>query len=168
MVYLRILFFHFLLSATLFAQPDPSLTPTVLAPNNPTVQEPVQPAAQPKSAQPTLPMQWASGYGGSKQYYATSAIDPSGWERLWNMIQQDPPQKLSPTEMAVIIQLGERPTGGYSVKVLKGYPEGNVFYVEWAEEKPSSDSIVTMALTQPWVIAVFPKSELPVNFKKRP
>jgi hypothetical protein len=127
---------------------------------------PVIAMAQP--APPATPEQWHGAYGGT-EFYTATAQTQLRWQTLWSSVNQAPPRALNPsTEMAVMVHLGQRPTGGYRVRIERTAIEAGHFVVEFAEDAPPPDGIVTQALTQPWAIAVVPLSNLPVVFRSRP
>lgn len=159
---LRILILLFV-NAVAFA--EPSLTPTLQLPNPPPYREPAKPAPL-QSPAPT-PMQWHGAYGGNTAFATSVAEGQQRWESLWRRVNSGPPQALNPaTEMGVVVHLGQRPTGGYRVRVLSTYTDDKHYVIEFAEFAPERDSIVTQALTQPWVIALVPYTTLPVIFRK--
>lgn len=161
MKYTFVLFIALLLSGTAVAQSPPDLTPRLPLPNNPILQNPVQPA------QTVAPTQWTGQYGGSTDFSTATAVTQLKWQSLWRWVGSGPPQTLNPgTEMGVMVHLGERPTGGYTVRVLRTYVEDQRFVIEFTEVVPAPDKYVAQVFTQPWVIALVPYSELPVVFKK--
>ncbi len=50
----------------------------------------------------------------------------------------------------VIVTLGERPTGGYGVRIHGVQRHNNTLYVQGVETQPGSDAVVTQALTHPY------------------
>jgi hypothetical protein len=66
--------------------------------------------------------------------------------------------------MAVGIFLGTRPTGGYGIVILSAKEEQGVFVVRYREIK--IEDFATQALTTPYLIKLFPQTDLPVTFKK--
>jgi hypothetical protein len=131
---------------------------------------PVIAMAQPAPpAAPATPEQWHGAYGGSEEFSTATAQTQPRWQALWSWINQAPPRALNPSaEMAVMVHLGRRPSGGYRVRIERTSIEAGHFVVEFAEDTPPSDGLVTQALTQPWAIAVVPLSKLPVVFRARP
>lgn len=57
----------------------------------------------------------------------------------------------------VIIYLGERSTGGYSVEVDSIYWKNEILFIKTKEIKPLKGQMVTMALTNPFCITTIPK-----------
>lgn len=112
--------------------------------------------------------QWPGYYGDWRTPHATVALTQLQWERLWSSVRKEPPRNLNlATEMGVIVHIGERPTGGYAVEVVRTYVENDRFVVEFTEIRPPPHSGTTQALTQPWVIAIVPRSELRVAFREK-
>ncbi len=171
---MKITLLGLLLTGSVLAQTAPGLTPMLPPPNNPTVQPSAEPirAVPVVSVQPARPAgsaaltQWHGADGGSADLETTVARNQQQWASLWQRINGTPPRALDiATEMGVMVQLGERPTGGYQVRLLRSFTENGRYVVEYSEVAPAPDRFVTQALTQPWVIAVVPASELPVVFR---
>jgi hypothetical protein len=110
--------------------------------------------------------QWWGQYGDSTDYGHEVAMNQIGWEAFWRRVNQAPPGTLNTAaDMAVMVHLGERPTGGYRIQVTRTYIENHRFVIECAEVAPAPDRYVTQAFSQPWVIAVVPSTKLPIIFK---
>jgi hypothetical protein len=75
-----------------------------------------------------------------------------------------PPSVDFTKEIVVAVGLGMRPTGGYSVTVLKAVQQGTGALVTWEETKPGPKCVVTQALTYPFVIAAITRVEGTVSF----
>lgn len=126
------------------------------------------PARPTKFVGATIPTQWSGQYGASTDYGHEVAVDQKGWERFWRRVNRNPPTPLNAAaNMAVMVDLGERPTGGFRIEVTRTYVEDGRLVVECAELAPGSDRYVTQAFTQPWVIALVPPTTLPITFKTR-
>ena len=52
----------------------------------------------------------------------------------------------------VFISLGERPTGGYAVKITNVKIANGTVVISYKEVKPPKDAVVTQQLTYPWVV----------------
>jgi hypothetical protein len=141
--------------------PFPSPTPDTTRRAIPVqAQRPAAPAA----AQ-LMFMQWRGQYGGG-DLSTQVATSSERWSRMWGMVGQETPRALDATrEMGVYVAIGERPTGGYRVEVLRATEQGDALVVEYSVGAPG-DRVVTQAFTSPWVIAVLPRSSLPVRFRR--
>jgi hypothetical protein len=117
------------------------------------------------AASPALIAQWSGQRG--VQTAGTRVLRTAGdWESFWKQVGQDQPRALDvANEMAVLISLGERRTGGFAVEVLRAGPQDQKLVVEYRETKPAPDMMVIQALTYPWVIAVLPRTDLPVELR---
>lgn len=58
----------------------------------------------------------------------------------------------------LVVYLGERNTGGYSIDVSNIYWNKNNLVVETSETKPQKGEMVTMAITNPYCIVKIPKT----------
>lgn len=59
----------------------------------------------------------------------------------------------------LVVYLGERNTGGYSIEIESLFWKENVLYVKSKEIKPGKGEIVTMVITKPYCISLIPKTE---------
>jgi hypothetical protein len=69
-------------------------------------------------------------------------------------------------EMVVAVLSGEKPSGGYVVKIESITEDDCQILVNYSEKTPKPGSAVTMALTYPYDMALIPKTKKPVLFKK--
>lgn len=126
-----------------------------------------QPAANTSFPTPKL-AQWSGAYGGQAAF-AVRKLDSAAWGAFWEQVGREKPRELDPArEMAVVVFLGQRNTGGYSIEIASVRAEEKRLVVEYRESAPSPDMMVTQALTAPWAIAIVPRSGLPVTAQKLP
>jgi hypothetical protein len=116
--------------------------------------------------------QWNGKYTSSEGAYSSKEMwtkiipNRESWDFLWKKLEKEKPAAFDPArEMAVFIQAGQCPSYGYAVKVLAAYPKDGKYVIEYGVTEPHS--MVPQALTYPWVVAVLPRSDLPVVFEKR-
>jgi hypothetical protein len=122
---------------------------------------------EPQVMQVEKTTEWSGQYDGPHEPIQRVAKTEAEWRSLWQLTGNEPPVKLDPEkEMGVGIFLGERFTGGYGVDVRSITEEDGNAVVEYEEYKPSSDMIVTQALTYPYKIQIFPKTDKNVIFRK--
>jgi len=96
--------------------------------------------------------------------------DQLSWQQAWAVIhanQLDPPPVPSvdfSESRVVVLILGERDTGGYSVAVAAVRELRNAVEVEVAVTAPEPGMIVSQALTSPYSLVAIPRSSKPVVF----
>jgi hypothetical protein len=163
---MRIAFRWLLLCGALIAQTTQGV-PAVSAPSAPSL--PSIPLATP-SALSAL-KQWQGSnhfdYNERRQFYAETALTQQQWEGLWFSVKKTAPQGLKvATEMGLIIYVGQR-TAGYEIHVLNAYEKDRHFVIEYTETglKPGVGYLAVMV--EPWVIAIVPRSKLPVIFERK-
>ncbi|WP_268847496.1 protease complex subunit PrcB family protein [Flavobacterium aestivum] len=61
---------------------------------------------------------------------------------------------------------GQKPTGGYTIKIQSVVEDNCQIVVEYFEQEPKKDDFVTTVLTYPADYVVLPKSNKPIFFKK--
>ena len=110
--------------------------------------------------------EWRGIFGGPRESSVFVAKSLEDWDRLWARVSKEPPVSFDPTrDMVIGIFLGTRRTGGYSVEIISASDDGGVFLVEYIERKPGPDKFVIQALTTPYLIKLFPKTDLDVVLK---
>jgi hypothetical protein len=98
--------------------------------------------------------------------------NPSQWQTLWRVHSGRP--GLSPPavdfskSMIIAVFMGEKHTGGYSVDI-KGIKQADKrMWVDVSLHAPAKDKMVTMALTQPFIMVSVPRFEGEVMFRFEP
>jgi hypothetical protein len=97
----------------------------------------------------TSPDLWADFWS------ALNANDPDGPER---------PEVDFDEETVIVLLLGERPTGGYAVRIDEVIERRTEVVVVVAVERPEPGEMVTQALTAPYLVATIPMIGKPVEF----
>jgi hypothetical protein len=69
-------------------------------------------------------------------------------------------------ESVVVVALGERRTGGYSVEVESVVATDDGVVVRYVEGAPGPGCMTTQALTQPYRIIAIPRVEGPARFER--
>jgi len=95
------------------------------------------------------------------------------FDRLWREIHsgrspvpEKPSIDFEALQIAAVFA-GEKPSGGYSIEVTAMQTEDEYLTVYFREQRPSPGDIVTQALTQPYHIIRFPRTEHEVRFRSR-
>ena len=89
------------------------------------------------------------------------------WSAVWTRhggVGEPPPVDFS-REMVVGVFLGRRPTGGYSVEIVRAVGAPGALIVEYIEKVPPRDAVTAQVLTAPYHLAVVPKHDGQVTFK---
>ncbi len=69
--------------------------------------------------------------------------------------------------MVIAVFAGERTTGGFAVEVTGIELSAGITRVTYRESRPSPDSLLTQALTQPYHLVRTPRVEGPINFDRQ-
>jgi hypothetical protein len=106
-----------------------------------------------------------SGIDAPRQVAVRSAAE---WAALWkdHGAREPLPVIDFSREMVVGVFLGTRSTGGYSVEIVRGVGNSSVRIVEYVETAPGRDVITAQVLTAPYHLAVMPKHDGEVSFRK--
>lgn len=90
------------------------------------------------------------------------------WLALWKAHGQgEPPAAVEfGKEMVAAVFLGTRATGGYSVQITGTSREKDTLVIDYVEQRPGGDVIVTQALTSPFHIVKLPRHDGPVRFRR--
>lgn len=122
-----------------------------------------EPGASTPTAGPaeTLLMQWTEQYSNVEQADAQVARTPEEWAAIWRRVgKTQPPQADMNAYYAVAVFLGQRSTGGWTVRLLDPVEKDGKQVVRWEEKKPSG--IVMQVITYPYAVRLYPKTSLPV------
>jgi len=92
------------------------------------------------------------------------ARDPEAWRQLWDLAGREPPRTLPDDAMAVAVFMAERRTGGYAVEIESVDREADGTVVRYRIRAPAPGSMVTQALTAPFVIRLVPAAPGEVRF----
>ncbi len=68
-------------------------------------------------------------------------------------------------EMAIVVCLGQRASGGYDVRVDQVIDSGSEIVAKATEEDPGPNCGVTLALTAPLVVVAIPQDRRPVRME---
>lgn len=116
----------------------------------------------------TILEQWHGSSHQQGEFRVTVLYSAKRWQQFWQeyLVRETPRSFDESQHQAVFIELGTRPTGGYTVNVVKAFEEDNQLVLEYIEREPAPDQIVTQALATPWVMVLLPRSELRVVTRK--
>lgn len=120
------------------------------------------------------PTSIAYGYESALDAHAGIVVrDAAEWERVWKRhharVIPVPP---SPAvdfmhEMVLGVTLGQRPTGGYGVRIRAARVQGSRLVVDVVESAPATGAIVPMVVTQPYAFVRVPRFDGEVLFERR-
>lgn len=124
-----------------------------------------------QSAPPNQPAaefaRWSGPNGGGDMPATRVLRTAEEWAAFWRQVERSTPQPLDVSrQMAVIVALGERRTGGFSVEIESAHATDGNLVVTYREKAPDPSMMVTQALTTPWAAALVSRSDLPVVFRK--
>lgn len=93
---------------------------------------------------------------------------PAEWSTLW---RAHAPNRPAPdvdfsTTMVAAVFLGSRPTGGFSVEIVRTRVDGQSLVVEYVEKRPAPDAITAQVLSSPYHIVAVPAHSGTVSFVK--
>src|SRR5579884_1708952 len=83
--------------------------------------------------------------------------DAAQWRALWEDIGRPAPAADFSKDFAVAAFAGTRNTGGYKIVFDAPVEENGAHVIRYAVVKPGKGMMVTMSLTQPYAVKLFPK-----------
>lgn len=111
--------------------------------------------------------QWSGVSGGPARAQTLVLRSADAWQAWWRDRERDMPRALDPkTEMAVVVALGERRTGGYRVQFLSVREHRGQVLVRYRTNTPARGAAVMQMITHPWAVAIVARSGLPVVFQQ--
>jgi len=112
--------------------------------------------------------QWRGQQEGEADLSTRVLKTQKGWSSFWSHLNRPEPQALNQDrEMAVFIALGETPTGGFKPEILSAAERDGKYEIVYTVGAPPPETIVTQMICHPWVIAIVPKSVLPVEARNK-
>ena len=129
--------------------------------------EPPDPAAELHPAYSVVEQGTLSGLTLPKQLVISTMAE---WQELWGVHQATRRPALPlpfidfSTDMVIAVFLGEQPTGGHRIRIHDLVRTPTHLRVHVKIDMPDKDAVVTMALTQPYVIIKTARTRLPVEF----
>jgi hypothetical protein len=111
-------------------------------------------------------LQWSGAVGGPDQARRLVIRTADAWQAWWSDRGKPAPRALGSDEMAVVVALGERRTGGYSVSFLSVREDHEQLAVRYKVKTPQPEAVVMQMITRPWAVAVVPRTALPVAFQQ--
>lgn len=107
---------------------------------------------------------WQSGTGGPPKAHAVPIQSAADWKGIWALYAPDRP--LPPFEpgrhMGLAVALGRKPTTGYAVELVSIGPGEGKLVIELKEVVPTGQ-IVGQAITSPWLILRFDRTNMPLK-----
>jgi PrcB C-terminal len=122
---------------------------------------------------PKFLMEWGGTYDGPKEAKRMVAKTPGELHGMIRVFGQSV-KKLIPeggldfnAYMLAGISMGQKPTGGYSVRIEDTNERGGILYVRYFEQSPKPTSMVTQAFTSTYHLKLLPASKVvTVRFEK--
>lgn len=118
---------------------------------------PAKTAAQPAAENTmSVPVQeWKGQNDGDPEPGAKVVADAETWARTWKGFGKDAPAVDFAKFVVVVVNIGEKPTGGYTAVFDEPVARGDDLLVRYRVPKPSG--FVTQAFTHPWKARAFPR-----------
>lgn len=138
-------------------------------PETPEAETRPEPSAITPTAGPaeTLLMEWTEQFSNVEQADARVCRTPEEWKSLWKRIgAPEAPAADMNAYFAVAVFLGQRNTGGHSVRLLDPEVKNDKQIIRWEERKPTG--IVFQAITYPYAVRLYPKTTLPIVVEAAP
>jgi len=116
--------------------------------------------------------EWTGSGSGIKNRVLQAIKDEKEWRDLWNYHTRDQQPKPEVPgvdfnrNMVIALFAGERPTGGYSIRISRIKQASLQLQVFYQETAPQKKSRVIQAFTQPFHMRVIEKSAMPVTFQE--
>lgn len=98
---------------------------------------------------------------------------PADLERVWRQIQVrdddygEPPELSFSEETVIVLFMGRRNTGGYTIEVEEVRAEPDRVTVYYREYSPAPGDVVAQVLTSPFHVVRIPRLGRPIRFSRR-
>ncbi|MFI5363152.1 MAG: protease complex subunit PrcB family protein [Elusimicrobiota bacterium] len=112
------------------------------------------PARRPARENATMTtLEWKGQQGGPGEPGSVVASDRAAWEDAWRRVGADAPALDFAAYVGVMVFLGQKPTGGYSVVFDEPVARGDDLVVRYRAPKPGG--FAAQVLTRPWKARAF-------------
>lgn len=122
--------------------------------------------------QSAYPLRWEGISCGITEPLTVIAQTLEEWTDIWNAHYQRagtppgvPPINFN-VHIVVGVYAGEKPSSGYSIKIIGTRQTADALEVLYRETSPAPGMAPAMVLTQPFHLLTLPKNTLPIRFKK--
>ena len=115
-------------------------------------------------ASPQILEQWSGAQSGRESFATLVVNDTQAWRHLWEEIGRDPPRDFPSNTTALVVFLGQRPTGGYSIAITEVAQMERYSTAVYKEQRPAADRRVAQVITSPWTVVLMPRISTPVRF----
>jgi hypothetical protein len=99
--------------------------------------------------------EWKGQMGGPAVRGHQIVYDEPSWKGAWRELGKDAPPLDFAKFAAVVVYVGERPTGGFTAVFEEPQPQGDDLLVRYRIPKPTG--FTTQAFTQPWKVRAVPR-----------
>ncbi len=110
--------------------------------------------------------EWRGITGGGPAEATELARTDAEWRSFWARLRQPAPFALPASAMGLWIALGMRTSGGYGIRVERIAADGGALVVTWTETRPAPGTMQTQQITDPYLIRLLPRTDLPVRVVK--
>jgi PrcB C-terminal len=117
----------------------------------------------------------AKGYrSGVREPLQTVARNQAEWDSVWkrHSVETNPPPPPFidfKNQIVVALFLGEKPTGGYDVEIIRAEQSDGALVLHYREKSPLPGSIAIQAMTQPFhIIQIVRDDTLKPTFRRAP
>jgi len=94
---------------------------------------------------------------------------PAEWQMVWQA--HAPADRQLPTvdfarEIVLAVFLGQRPTAGYGVEIVRTINANGTLIVDYVETKPAPGAVAAQLITSPFHLVAVPKFDGDIKFQK--
>ena len=110
------------------------------------------------------------GFSGIQKAKQEVIKDRAAWEKLWTEHNKSTksasraPDVDFSKEMVIVVTMGTKRTGGYSVEIVSAEPAGEKLKVSVKQTSPAPGAMTIQALTAPFHFVAVPRSDLEPEF----
>lgn len=115
----------------------------------------------PSEAQTVPAQEWRGLQEGGAQGQVQIMRSNEQWQARWQAMGREAPATLDTRrQVAVFVGLGNRPSAGYSARLVSTSAHDDRLFVVWEEVEPGPDQAAAQVITQPWLMVVVDRADL--------
>jgi hypothetical protein len=90
------------------------------------------------------------------------------WQALWRSLGRNAPSAFDQSrQVGVYVSLGDRPTAGYSARLVSATERDERLFIVWEEVAPAPGQVVAQVISRPWLMVVVDRGNLAPVIEQR-
>jgi hypothetical protein len=121
----------------------------------------------PEEARSVPAREWRGAEGGTHDQVLV-VRSHEHWQSIWRTLGRSAPASFDPRQqVAVYVSLGDRPSAGYSARLVSATERDERLFIVWEEVAPARNQATAQMITHPWLMVVVNRGNLSPVIEQR-